>query len=119
MEYGPAPESSDKARHWINRHHGKFQLFIDGKWQPPLSKKYFNSINPSTEEKLARIAEANEKDVDKAVRSAQKALPGWVKLGGHERAKYLYALARQIQKNSRLFAVLESMDNGKPIRGNT
>jgi len=82
----------------------------------PSSGVYFESINPSTKKQLAKIAKANKKDVDKAVSAAKKALPKWAKLSGHERAKYLYALARQIQKHSRLFAVLESLDNGKPIR---
>ena len=94
----------------------KFSLFIDGKWQLPTSKKYFDSINPSNKKVLGQLAEANTNDVDKAVNAAAKALPGWIAIGAHNRARYLYALARQIQKHSRLFAVLESMDNGKPIR---
>lgn len=116
MEYGPAPESADAANDFLDSHHRTFNLFINGKWAKPSSGEYFDSINPSTKEKLASISEANEADVNKAVSAARKALPGWVKIGGHQRARYLYALARQIQKHSRLFAVLESMDNGKPIR---
>lgn len=116
MEYGPAPESSAAAKEWLDKHNRKFTLFIDGKWQAPASAKYFDSINPANKEFLAKIPEANKKDVDKAVKAAQKALPKWVKIGAHARARYLYAIARQIQKHSRLFAVLESMDNGKPIR---
>ncbi|NNE28631.1 MAG: aldehyde dehydrogenase family protein [Saprospiraceae bacterium] len=116
MEYGPAPEGADVAVEFLESNNRKFNLFIDGKWKAPSSKKYFDSINPSTEEKLAKISEANKKDVGAAVAAAKKALPKWVALGSHKRARYLYAIARQIQKNSRLFAVLESMDNGKPIR---
>lgn len=116
MEYGPAPESSSAAIDWIKEHDGKFGLFIDGKWQAPLSKKYFDTVNPATKGHLGKIADAGSKDVDKAVAAAKKALPGWVKLGAHGRARYLYAIARQIQKHSRLFSVLESLDNGKTIR---
>ncbi|WCO00485.1 aldehyde dehydrogenase family protein [Psychroserpens ponticola] len=116
MTYGPAPESTDEAIQFLESHKRKFKLFINGAWVAPSSKEYFDSINPSNKEKLAKISEANETDVNKAVAAAKKALPEWVKIGSHQRARYLYALARQIQKHSRLFAVLESMDNGKPIR---
>ena len=116
MEYGPAPESADAANEFLDAHKRKFNLYIDGKWKAPSSKKYFDSVNPSTEEKLAKISEANKKDVDLAVAAAKRALPKWVEIGGHKRARYMYAIARQIQKHSRLFAVLEAMDNGKPIR---
>ncbi|MEP6793131.1 MAG: aldehyde dehydrogenase family protein, partial [Saprospiraceae bacterium] len=116
MDYGYAPESSSAADEWLDAHKRKFNLFIDGKWQAPVSKKYFESVNPATTKNLALISQANDKDVDKAVKAARKALPKWIKLGAHARARYLYAIARQIQKHSRLFAVLESMDNGKPIR---
>ena len=116
MEYGPAPESAEEAINYLKSHNNTFQLFINGEWKAPTSKDYFDSINPSTKEKLAKISEANEKDVDLAVRAAKEALPEWVNIGAHQRARYLYAIARQIQKHSRLFAVLESMDNGKPIR---
>tara|TARA_R110000868_G_scaffold153120_3_gene378456 strand:- start:19 stop:2409 length:2391 start_codon:yes stop_codon:yes gene_type:complete len=116
MEYGPAPESADEAIQFLESHHKKFKLFINGKWVEPSSGEYFESVNPSTKEVLANISEANDTDVNKAVAAAKKALPEWVKIGAHKRARYLYALARQIQKHSRLFAVLESLDNGKPIR---
>ncbi len=116
MEYGPAPESTTAAIEFLETHKRTFQLYINGKWKAPRSKKYFDSINPSTKEKLAKLAEANAKDVDDAVMAANKALPKWVEIGPHKRAQYLYALARQIQKHARLFSVLESMDNGKPIR---
>lgn len=116
MAYGPAPESASIAVEYLESHERKFQLFINGVWKKPSSGKYFDSINPSSKEKLAKIAEANKKDVDEAVIAANEALPKWVEIGAHQRARYLYALARQIQKHSRLFAVLESLDNGKPIR---
>ncbi len=116
MVYGPAPESAAPAVEFLESHQRKFELFIDGDWQKPISKKYDDTINPSNKEFLAKIAEADTADVDKAVKAANKALPDWVKIGGFERAKYLYAIARQIQKNARLFAVLETLDNGKPIR---
>ncbi len=116
MAYGPAPESQNEAIEYLNSHQKRFQLFIDGEWQSPLSKKFFETKNPSNKKVLAEISDANAEDVDKAVKAAQKAQKTWAALTGHERARYLYALARQIQKHSRLFAVLESMDNGKPIR---
>jgi len=116
MEYGLAPESTAEALDWLASHKNKFNLFINGKWQAPASKKHFNSVNPASKKLLAKIAEANKKDVDKAVTAAAKAFPSWSQTPPHKRARYLYALARQIQKHSRLFSVLESLDNGKPIR---
>jgi aldehyde dehydrogenase (NAD+) len=116
MEYGPAPESRDAADEWLKSHNHQLDLFIDGQWQAPKTGQYFESINPADKEVLAKIAKAGEEDVDLAVAAAQNALPQWVALGPHGRARYLYAIARQVQKHARLFAVLESMDNGKPIR---
>ncbi|MBS1542101.1 MAG: aldehyde dehydrogenase family protein, partial [Bacteroidetes bacterium] len=116
MEYGPAPEGAQPAQDWLETYNRKFDLFIGGKWTKASSGKRFDSINPSNKKFLASISEANAKDVDAAVASARKALSGWIKIGAHQRARYLYAVARQIQKHSRLFAVLESLDNGKPIR---
>ncbi|MCX6188987.1 MAG: aldehyde dehydrogenase family protein [Bacteroidetes bacterium] len=116
LEYGLAPESSSAANEWLDKHKRKFTLFIDGQWQTSTAAKYFESSNPSNKKLLAKISTANATDVDKAVKAARKALPKWVKLGAHARARYLYAMARQIQKYARLFAVLESMENGKPIR---
>jgi aldehyde dehydrogenase (NAD+) len=112
MEYGPAPESTSAAFDWLENHKNKFNLFIDGKWQSPLSKKYFSTENPADRKELAKISEAGTKDVDKAVNAAAKALPAWVETSSHNRARYLYAIARQIQKHARLFSVLESLDNG-------
>lgn len=116
MVYGPAPETAVPAVEFLEQHRRSFDLFIGGEWVKPNSKKHIDTHNPSNKEFLAKIAEADEKDVDKAVKAANKALPEWAALSGFERAKYLYAIARQIQKNSRLFAVLETLDNGKPIR---
>jgi len=116
MVYGPAPETAKPAIEFLEAHQRSFDLFIDGTWVKPNSNKYAETHNPSNKEFLAKIAEADATDVDMAVQAANKALPEWVAIGGFERAKYLYAIARQIQKNSRLFAVLETLDNGKPIR---
>lgn len=116
MVYGPAPESAAPAVDYLESHNRTFDLFINGEWTKPSSKKYMESHNPANKELLAKFAEADEKDVDKAVKAAKDALPKWSALGGFQRAKYLYAIARQIQKHSRLFAVLETLDNGKPIR---
>jgi aldehyde dehydrogenase (NAD+) len=116
LPYGEAPEAAKPALDWIAEHEGKFQLFINGEWKKPQSKEYFDSFNPATTKKLGSIAQAGKADVDAAVKAARKAYPGWSATPGHIRARYLYAIARQIQKHSRLFAVLETMDNGKPIR---
>lgn len=116
MVYGPAPESAAPAVDFLEKHARRFDLFIGGEWHEPLSGEYMDSKNPSNHEFLAEISAANAEDVDLAVKAANEALPGWVALGGFGRAKYLYAIARQIQKHSRLFAVLETLDNGKPIR---
>jgi len=116
MEYSPAPESPDLAFEWLKERKAKFGLFINGKWCKAKSGKVFVTYNPATGEKLASISAAGKSDVDLAVSSAKKAFPGWKSLSGHERARYLYALARQLQKHARLFAVLETLDNGKTIR---
>ena len=116
MEYGPALESTAVCQQWLNEINQKFDHFIEGQWQTPNSKKYFNSVNPSNMEVLAKIADGDAADIDLAVTAASKAQQSWQKLGGHGRAKFLYAFARQIQKHSRLLAVLETLDNGKPIR---
>lgn len=116
LDYGPAPETAKPAFDWIADHDGKFKLFINNIWREPAPKKYFDSINPATAKKIAEIAQAGEKDVDDAVNSARKAFTLWSQISGHARARYLYAIARQMQKHARLFAVLETLDNGKPIR---
>jgi aldehyde dehydrogenase (NAD+) len=116
MEYGPAPEDPKDAVSWLERHGRKFGLFIDGSWQAPAAGEYFDTIDPSNGEKLAAVAQGNAADVDAAVRAARSASPKWRALTPHARARYLYALARLVQKHSRLLAVVETMDNGKPIR---
>jgi aldehyde dehydrogenase (NAD+) len=115
MAYGPAPESAGPANEWLERHGRAFGLFINGAWAEPKGET-FETLNPATGKPLARLTQASPADVDRAVSAARSAQPGWWALGGHGRARHLYALARQIQKHSRLFAVLESLDNGKPIR---
>ncbi len=115
MEYGPAPEAANPGLTWIAEHQ-PFGLFINNKWVKPASKQYIESINPATSKPLARVAAANSEDVDKAVKAARKAFESWGKTPGHVRARYMYAIARHIQKHSRLLAVLESLDNGKTIR---
>ncbi|MGV6887709.1 aldehyde dehydrogenase family protein [Rhodophyticola sp. SM2404] len=114
MDYGPAPESDKEARAWIAENGPEFGHFIDGGFTK--AKESFATRNPATGEELAQISQGTAQDVDLAVKAAQKAFPKWSKLSGHKRAKYLYAIARLLQKHSRLFAVLETMDNGKPIR---
>ena len=116
MDYGVAPENTEAAMNWITDHNKKFGLFIDGKFEQSKKAKYFYTFNPATGEKLAQITQADKADVDKAVKAANVAQKSWAKLTGFQRAKYLYAIARLIQKHARLFAVLESLDNGKPIR---
>src|SRR6202453_4835731 len=116
MEYGAAPEDPKEANQWLERHHRRFNEFIGGAWVPPASAEYTPTADPSTGDTLAEVALGNTADVNSAVSAARKALPAWQALTGHERARYLYALARQVQKHSRRLAVLETMDNGKPIR---
>ena len=116
MTYGPAPEASGPALAWLARHDNCFDLFIGNEWSAPRGGEYFDSINPATGKPLARVAQGAPEDVDAAVRAARSALPKWRALSGHARARYLYALARRMQKNARLFAVLETLDNGKCIR---
>jgi aldehyde dehydrogenase (NAD+) len=116
MEWGPAPEASGPALEWLQAHGGTFGLFIDGRWMPPAAGETFETINPATRATLARVAQAGKPDVDAAVAAARRAFPEWSGLPGHARARYLYALAREVQKHARLLAVLESLDNGKSIR---
>jgi aldehyde dehydrogenase (NAD+) len=116
MEYGPAPEDPKEAQAWLDRHGHRFVHFINGEWQAPAAGEYFETLDPSNGEKLASVAQGSPADVDAAVRAARAAFPKWRALTPHVRARYLYALARLVQKHSRLLAVLETMDNGKPIR---
>ena len=116
MEYGPAPEDPKDSLLWLDSHSRRFGHFINGKFQPPAEGKYFDTTDPSTNEKIAEISQGSAADIDAAVNAARAALPAWQELSGHQRARFLYALARQIQKHSRRLAVLETLDNGKPIR---
>jgi aldehyde dehydrogenase (NAD+) len=115
MAYGPAPEAAAPAQAWLERHGRRFGLFVGGAWTEP-GGETFETLNPATGKPLAALTQASEADVDRAVRAARAAQADWWKLGGHARARHLYALARHVQKQSRFFAVLESLDNGKPIR---
>ena len=114
MDYGPAPESAAEALAWLVDQGDRFGHFIDGEFTKPA--KGFESRNPATGEVLATLTQATAKDVDAAVAAARAAQGKWQKLGGAGRARYIYALARLLQKHARLFAVLETLDNGKPIR---
>jgi aldehyde dehydrogenase (NAD+) len=111
-QYAPAPESKGHIRL-----KDRYDLFIGGKFVKPSSGNYFDTINPATEEKLAEVAEANTSDVDKAVKAARNAYDKWwKKMPAKERAKYIFRISRLIQERAREFAVIESMDGGKPIR---
>jgi aldehyde dehydrogenase (NAD+) len=116
MEYGPAPEDPKEAHSWLERHQRRFKHFINGEWTAPVSGEYFDTVDPSNGEKLARVAQGSAADIDAAVQAARAACGKWQALTCHARARHLYALARLVQKHSRLLAVLETMDNGKPIR---
>jgi aldehyde dehydrogenase (NAD+) len=116
MEYGPALEDPTEAFSWLVQHQRRFGHFINGIWQAPSAGEYFDTADPSTGEKLASVAQGSAADVDAAVKAARAAFPKWQALTPHARARYLYALARQVQKHSRRLAVLETLDNGKPIR---
>ena len=116
MEYGPAPEDDQPVRAWLAQHEASFGHFIGGAWHVPGAGERFASHAPATGERLADIAQGDAADVDVAVAAARAAQPAWLALGGAGRARHLYALARMVQRHSRLFAVLEALDNGKPIR---
>ncbi|KAJ54987.1 aldehyde dehydrogenase [Actibacterium mucosum KCTC 23349] len=114
MDYGPAPESAAEALAWLVDGGDRFGHFIGGTFTEPADG--FESCNPASGEVLATLSQATQDDVDAAVDAARKAQAPWARKSGHQRARYLYAIARLIQKHSRLFAVLETLDNGKPIR---
>jgi aldehyde dehydrogenase (NAD+) len=116
MDYGPAPESPAAAKAWLDEHGRKFGLFINNQWVTPKDAKYFPSHDPSNGELLGETVQAGQKEVDAAVAAARAAFESWSKTPGVVRARYMYAIARNVQKHHRLLAVLESMDNGKPIR---
>jgi aldehyde dehydrogenase (NAD+) len=112
LDYAPSLESTN-----VVTIASSYQLYINGKWVKPQSGKYFETVNPATNEKLSEISEANDIDVDKAVKAARVAYEKtWSKLSGKERGRYLFRIARLIQERAREFAVLETLDNGKPIK---
>ncbi len=116
LPWGPAPESAAAAQQWLDAHGRRFGMFVGGGWVPGAGGETLVTVNPATTEALATVAQGSAGDVDAAVAAARAALPGWAALTDHARAKHLYALARTVQRNARLLAVLESLDNGKPIR---
>ena len=116
MEYGPAPEDPADALTWLDRHSRRFGHFIGGEWRQPAEGAFFETTNPASGEKIAAVSQGSPKDIDAAVQAARKAVPHWQSIEPHERAKYLYAMARAVQRHSRRLSVLETMDNGKPIR---
>jgi aldehyde dehydrogenase (NAD+) len=116
MDYGPALEDAKEAVAWLDGHGRRFVHFIGGEWREPAAGEFFDSNDPSTGEKIASIARGSARDVDRAVQCARTALPAWQALRPHTRARFLYALARAVQKHARRLAVLETIDNGKPIR---
>jgi len=116
MSFGPAPESATAALEWIEQHGGVFGHWIDGGWSSTRGAELFDVANPATAGRLASVAQGSSADVDRAVDAARAALPSWSALSGHDRARHLYALARTVQRNARLLAVLETLDNGKSIR---
>ncbi|MDO8521628.1 MAG: aldehyde dehydrogenase family protein [bacterium] len=116
LDYGPALESDAKAKAWLDQHGRTFRHFINGIWSASWDDAYLTVTDPSTREALAKVAKGGVEDVNDAMNAARNAFPAWSKLPEHERAKYLYAIARAIAKNARLFEVLESMNNGKTFR---
>jgi aldehyde dehydrogenase (NAD+) len=116
MPYGPAPEDAAAAQAWLEDHQRKLDLFIGGAWVAPKSGRYIESRNPATGDLLAAFADAGADDVDAAVKTARTAFESWGSAPGHQRARVMYAIARGIQKHARLLAVIEALDNGKPIR---
>ncbi len=114
MSYGPAPESPAEAQAWLAAHAGHFGHWVDGGFTKP--GETFATRNPGTGQPLADVTQGTPADLDAAIAAARRAQPKWARLSGHQRAKHLYGLARLVQKHARLLAVLETMDNGKPIR---
>ena len=116
MEYGVAPESEAHATAWLARNESGFRHFIGGAFVASADGATFAVMNPARDSLLAKVADGGAPEIDAAVRAARAAFPAWAALPGHERARHLYAIARHIQKRERFLAVLESLDNGKPIR---
>ena len=116
MEYGPAPEARNETDVWLAGKDFSKSLFIGGEWKAAAGGRTFDTAEPSSGKLLAKVSEAGKADIDAAVAAAAKALPKWSAASGYDRAKVLYAIGRAMQRHQRLFAVLESIDNGKPIR---
>jgi aldehyde dehydrogenase (NAD+) len=116
MDYGPALEDPKEALLWLDGHKRRFGHFIGGEWREPAEGSFFDSSDPATGGQIASVAQGSAADIDAAVQAARAALPRWQSLKPHARARFLYAMAREVQKHSRRLAVLETIDNGKPIR---
>jgi len=116
MTYGPAPESAAEARRWLDAHAPALGHVIDNRAVQPREGAYFESVDPATGKPLIKVAQGGAADVDAAVAAARAASDAWSRTPGHVRARRLYALARAVQRHARLLAVLETLDNGKPIR---
>lgn len=116
LDYGPAPEDPRPAQKWFEARGFRFHLFIGNQWTEPESGQWFETRNPATGELLAHAPQAGREDVDRAVRAAREALPSWSRTPDHVRARYLSAIARQVQKHSGLLTLLETLDSGQPIR---
>jgi aldehyde dehydrogenase (NAD+) len=114
MDYGPSPESTEHVGVWLEEHESGFGHFINGVFTKPGA--LFDVFNPARGERIARVSQGSAKDIDDAVAAARKAQPKWAALSGFERSKHIYALARHVQKRERFLSVLETIDNGKPIR---
>jgi aldehyde dehydrogenase (NAD+) len=114
MAWGPAPEAPDPAYAWLDQHGRRFGHYVDGQWRD--ADETFEVSYPANRQRLASVGQGCRADIDAAVKSARSASSAWSQTPGHQRARYLYALARQVQKHARLLAVLESLDTGKPIR---
>ena len=114
MDYGPSPESSEHVRAWLTKHKSGFGLYVAGRFTAP--HDLFDVFDPATGDRIAGATQGSPADIDAAVAAARRALPRWSALPGAERARFLYALARHVQKRERFLAVLETIDNGKPIR---
>ncbi|MGB3581649.1 MAG: aldehyde dehydrogenase family protein, partial [Roseiarcus sp.] len=114
MDYGPSPEGAEHVKAWLEEHKNGFGLFVNGAFTKP--HDLFEVFNPATGEGIARATQGSPADVDAAVAAARKAQAKWAALSGFERSKHLYALARHVQKRERFLSVLETIDNGKPIR---
>ncbi|MFO0994530.1 MAG: aldehyde dehydrogenase family protein [Hyphomicrobiales bacterium] len=116
MDYGPSPEANGEVKAWLADHEHRFSHFVGGRFVAPREKAYFDVIDPASEQRLASCAQGTKPDVDAAVAAARRAYKSWSALSGAARGRYLYAIARLLQKRARFFAVLETMNNGKPIR---